>query len=46
MKKKQKKKSMEEIGIMTCLEKKNKDSKNSKKIIVKLIKIKSLYLVY
>ena len=38
--------NMEEIDIVICLKKKNKDLKNIKKIIVKLIKVKSLHLVY
>ena len=33
---------MEEIDIKICLKKKSKDEKNIKKIIVKLIKVKSL----
>ena len=32
---------MEEIDIITCLKKNNKDSKSNKKNIVKLIKVKS-----
>ena len=37
-KKKIERESMEEIDIIICLKKKNKNSKNIKKIIVKLIK--------